>query len=331
MTMAFRPMEGASLTRSASGLKNESQQPCTVALIGAPVEEGAGVPGCGMGPSALRIAGLSRALSALGHDVTDKGNLTPDAMPGFTLPGRARNAETIAGWTRAVARTTLAAFEEGAFPLLLGGDHSLAMGSVSAAARHAATQERPLFVLWLDAHADFNTPSTSPSGNMHGMPVAFFCGWPGFEGILPDTRAMVTPQRVTLFGVRSIDADERRLVRKAGIAVHDMRDLDEFGIVPLTRSFLERVAAENGMLHVSLDVDFLDPAIAPGVGTTVRGGATYREAHLLMELLCDSDLVTSMDLVELNPFLDERGASALLLSELVASLFGQQIFDKTAR
>lgn len=300
----------------------------TVALIGAPVEEGAGQLGCGMGPAALRVAGLTQALERLGHKVIDRGNLAPDEMPGFSLPGRTRNAPLIAGWTRALERAAYDALQAGVFPLFLGGDHSLSMGTVAGAARHAAAAGRPLFVLWLDAHADFNTPQTSPSGNMHGMPVAFFCGLPGFDGILPQTRPTVRPEHVSLIGVRSIDADERKALTQARVNVHDMRAIDEFGIVPIVRSLIEEVRAADGLLHVSLDVDFLDPSVAPGVGTTVRGGATYREAHLVMELLSDSGLVGAMDLVELNPFLDVRGQSAMLLVELVASLFGQQIFEK---
>ena len=300
----------------------------TVALIGAPVEEGAGQLGCGMGPSALRVAGLRQALEKLGHKVIDQGDLTPDEMSGFSLPGRARNAPLIAGWTRALERAAFDTLQAGVFPLFLGGDHSLSMGTVAGAAHHAATIGKPLFVLWLDAHADFNTPQTSPSGNMHGMPVAFFCGLPGFDGILPETRPTVRPDRVSQIGVRSVDADERKAVTEARVNVHDMRAVDEFGIVPIVRSLIEEVSAADGLLHVSLDVDFLDPSIAPGVGTTVRGGATYREAHLVMELLSDSGLVSAMDLVELNPFLDVRGRSAMLLVELVGSLFGQQIFEK---
>lgn len=300
----------------------------TVALIGAPVEEGAGQLGCGMGPSALRVAGLRQSLERLGHTVVDKGNLEPDDMAGLTLPGRTRNAASVAGWTRTLERTARETLRAGAFPIFLGGDHSLSMGTVAGVARHAAELEKPLYVLWLDAHADFNTPQTSPSGNMHGMPVAFFCGLPGFDGILSVDRPLVRPDRVSVVGVRSIDADERKALAEAQVDVHDMRAVDEFGIVAIVRSLIETVRNAGGMLHVSLDVDFLDPSIAPGVGTTVRGGATYREAHLVMELLSDSGLVAAMDLVELNPFLDVKGQSATLLVELVASLFGQQIFEK---
>ncbi|MGN6549579.1 MAG: arginase [Pararhizobium sp.] len=303
-------------------------EPRSIALIGAPVEEGAGHLGCAMGPAALAVAGLAGALENLGHAVRRKGSVLAEPVEGLTIQGKARNGAIVAGWTRALDAAAFDALEAGHFPIFMGGDHSLSMGTVSGAARHAAAAGKPLHVLWLDAHADFNTPATSPSGNMHGMPVAFFCGAPGFDGILPAERPLVRPQDVSMLGVRSIDAEERKALAAAEVNVHDMRAIDEFGIVPLVRSIIETVGAAGGMLHVSLDVDFIDPAIAPGVGTTVPGGASYREAHLVMEFLADSGLATSMDIVELNPFLDERGRSATLLVELVSSLFGQQIFER---
>ncbi len=298
-----------------------------IVLIGSPVDEGAGHSGCMMGAAALRIAGLGPALEALGHKVRDAADIKPDDGADAGLQGKARNAAVITGWTRALERAAFDALSGSETPIFLGGDHALSLGTVSGAARHAAQAGRPLHVLWLDAHADFNTPQTSPSGNMHGMPVAFFCGLPGFGDILPASRPLVAPANVHLVGVRSIDADERRAVASAGINVYDMRAIDEIGIVPILRKIIAAVAAANGMLHVSLDVDYLDPAIAPGVGTTVPGGATYREAHLVMEMLCDSGIVTSLDIVELNPFLDERGKSAIMLTGLVASLFGQRISE----
>jgi arginase len=216
---------------------------------------------------------------------------------------------------------------DGRLPVVLGGDHSLAMGSVSGIARHAAETGRKLFVLWLDAHSDYNTPRTSPSGNMHGMPVAMLSGELGFDDVLGgDPQRRVDPACIHLFGIRSIDADERRLLQARGVDVVDMRRLDEDGFALSIRRVIERVRAADGLLHLSLDVDFLDPAIAPGVGTAVPGGATYREAHLVMELLYESGLSPSLDLVELNPFLDERGKSALLLVDLAASLFGRQVY-----
>jgi arginase len=218
---------------------------------------------------------------------------------------------------------------DGALPIFLGGDHSLAMGTVNGVARYWAERDRELFVLWLDAHSDFNTPATSPTGNMHGMPVALLCGESGLEAVLGDEpRGPIKPENLHLFGIRSVDQAERELVAKRGLQVADMRMIDEFGTAVLIRRILDRVAARDGVLHVSLDIDFLDPAIAPGVGTTVPGGASYREAHLIMEMLYDSGLVASLDVTELNPFLDVRGKSAIVLVELVASLFGRQIMDR---
>ncbi|WP_246685712.1 arginase, partial [Methylobacterium sp. WL103] len=228
-------------------------------------------------------------------------------------------------WTRALARRVEAALYAGDLPVVLGGDHSLSLGTVEGAMRHCARTGRPLFVLWLDAHADFNTPETSPSGNLHGMPLAALCGEPGLSDLFADPgRPALDPTRVHLFGLRSIDAGERALVAARNVEVTDMRHIDEFGVVAPLRRSLERVAAASGHLHVSFDIDFLDPGLAPAVGTTVPGGATFREAHLIMEMLHDSGLVGSLDVVELNPFLDERGRSARVLVELVASLFGLQ-------
>lgn len=205
------------------------------------------------------------------------------------------------------------------------------MGSVSGMARHAQDVGRPLFVLWLDAHADFNSPATSPSGNMHGMPVAFFCGEAEFAPILPKDRPLVDPKKVYQVGIRSVDAREREEIAEHGVNVFDMRAIDEMGMAHIIRQIVDEVRAANGLLHVSLDVDFMDPELAPGVGTTVPGGATFREAHLIMEVLCDSGLVSSLDVVELNPFLDDRGKSARILVELTASLFGRRILDRPTR
>jgi arginase len=245
------------------------------------------------------------------------------------MSGSLRNLASVAGWSRMLCRETYTATKSGRVPIVIGGDHSLSIGSVSGIARHCAEAGRELFVLWLDAHADFNTPATSPSGNMHGMSAAALCGEPGLDGIFGnEPHGLVDPKNLCIFGVRAIDRGERELLHARGVDVVDMRRLDEFGASALMRRFIERVRERNGVLHVSLDVDFLDPLLAPGVGTTVPGGATFREAHLIMEMLHDSALVGSLDVVELNPFLDERGKSALLLVDLVASLFGRQIVDR---
>lgn len=300
-----------------------------LSLIGVPVEEGAGTLGAAMGPRALRTAGLVAALRDLGHDVDDDGDVVPAEVHAPDLPAdKARNFARVAGWARAAHERTQAVLRRGQTPVLLGGDHSLSMGSVSAVADHCAAIGRQLFVLWLDAHADFNTPVTSPSGNMHGMSAAMLTREPGLDMVLDGPHAAVDPRNLVLFGIRSIDMAERELLRSRGIEVIDMRLIDEFGAAVLIRNVIERVSAHGGHLHVSLDLDVLDPSLAPGVGTPVAGGATYREAHLVMELLYESGLVGSLDVVELNPFLDERGRSALLLVDLVASLFGRQVWSR---
>ncbi|HUS53780.1 MAG TPA: arginase [Thermohalobaculum sp.] len=298
-----------------------------IELIGIPLEAGAGRRGCVMGPDCYRTAGLAKTLAELGHNVSDRGNISPDTLRKVEVTGNARNAATVAAWTRAIDAAGEAAGD--ATPIFMGGDHSLSVGSVNAMARRAKTQGRPLIALWLDAHSDFNTPASSPSGNIHGMPVAALTGTEGldflFDGI---ERAILPPDAFHMFGIRSVDAEERRQLRAKGLNVIDMRQIDEQGTARLMAGIIERAAKANAMLHVSLDVDFLDPTIAPAVGTTVSGGATYREAHLVMEMLADSGLVTSLDLVELNPFMDHAGASARVMVDLVASLFGRTIMDR---
>jgi arginase len=308
--------------------------PRTITILGAPIEVGASVPGAAMGPAMLRTAGIVKALRDLGHNVEDRGDLaTPPALAHATAPeGKARQFTEVAAWARLLARETYGVARSGRTPIVLGGDHSLAMGSIAGVARHAADAGRELFVLWLDAHSDFNTPLTSPSGNMHGMSLAMLCKEPGLEGVFgSEPHGVVDPGRLHLFGIRSIDAGERRLLQDRGVDVVDMRTLDEHGFAGSIRRIIDRIRARDGLLHVSLDVDFLDPAIAPGVGTSVPGGATYREAHLVMELLYESGLSSSLDLVELNPFSDERGKSALLLVDLTASLFGRQVYPGARR
>ena len=296
-----------------------------LSVIGAPIEDGAGVAGPLMGPAALRTAGLIRVLRDLGYAVEDQGDLTPPE-PADPIAGNARNLARVAAWARLLRRATHAAMTNGRIPIVIGGDHSLSIGSVSGVAQYCAEASRALFVLWLDAHADFNTPATSPSGNLHGMSAAWLCGEPGLEGMLGnEPHALVDPKHLHVFGVRAIDRGERELLRARGVNIVDMRQLDEFGASALLRGIIDEVRSRNGLLHVSLDVDFVDPQLAPGTGTTVPGGATFREAHLVMEMLHHSGVVGSLDVVELNPFLDVRGRSALLLVDLVASLFGRQI------
>lgn len=300
-------------------------------ILGAPVQDGAGRMGCEMGPSALRTAGLAAALTELGHSLTDLGTVVPQPVQVAEHNNQAlKSLPEIAAWTAAIAEAAYAASADG-MPIFLGGDHSISAGTLSGVARRAAELGRPLFVLWLDAHPDFHTLDTTSSGHLHGVPLAYASGLPGFDGYFPTLSAKVDPKRICTLGIRSVDPAERQALMQAGVTVHDMRTIDEYGLAPLLRAFLERVAAENGLLHVSLDVDFLDPSIAPAVGTTVPGGATFREAHLAMEMLHDSGLVSSLDLVELNPFLDERGRTASLMVDLTASLMGRRIMDRPTR
>ncbi len=317
---------------SSMSLQNpEPRSGRRLAILGAPVDLGASQPGAVMGPAALRTAGLVQSLRELGHEVEDQGDLAAPApvAADASLPhDKARNLAAIAAWSRLLSERSHAIARSGACPIVLGGDHSLSMGTVHGLSRHAEEAGRALSVLWLDAHADFNTPATSPSGNLHGMAAALLAGEPGLEAVFGHAaRAAVRPTNLHLFGVRSVDGGERALLRARGVNVIDMRLIDEFGVGVLIRRVIEAVAAAGGLLHVSLDVDFLDPSAAPGVGTTVPGGATVREAHLVMELLHDSGLVTSLDVVELNPFLDMRGQSALLLVDLIGSLFGRRIIE----
>ena len=305
-------------------------RPRSIALLGAPVEIGASQLGTLMGPDAMRTAGLKPLLEELGFAVEDHGNLAPPKPAGDdTPPVNAKHYREIQAYVQALSARAHMLAASRALPIFIGGDHSLSMGSVNGVARHWHAQGRELFVLWLDAHADYNTPATTITGNMHGMSAAFLCGEPGLDGLLgSEPRASITPYHLDLFGIRSIDKLEKDLAKQRKISLIDMRQIDEFGVGVLIRRVIERVKARNGVLHVSLDVDFLDPLTAPGVGTTVQGGATYREAHLIMELLHDSGLMCSLDVVELNPFLDERGRTARVMVELVGSLFGQQITDR---
>ncbi len=300
-------------------------------LIGAPVDSGQKRPGCLMGPAAYRVAGLAQAIRDLGHALEDWGDLPiPDVAPiAHPNPAIHSLAETLY-WTDALADRVDDALSDGGLPIILGGDHSLALGSVAGAAAYADRVGRPLYLIWLDAHSDFHTPMTTTSGNLHGTPLAYIAGREGFDGF-PPFPAPVRADRICMYGIRSVDPAEHAAMLDHDIAINDMRVLDERGVVAPLREFLDRVRADGGLLHVSLDVDFLDPSIAPAVGTTVPGGTTFREAHLVMELLHESGLVTSLDLVELNPFLDDRGMTARLMVDLVGSLMGKKVFDRPTR
>jgi len=294
-----------------------------VSLIGAPTDIGAADRGASMGPEALRVANLGPALQAHGIDVVDRGNLSGPPNPWQpAMDGYRHLAETVA-WNRLVHDAVHAELAGGRMPILLGGDHSLGIGSISAVARHCREQGRRLRVLWLDAHADFNTSELTPSGNVHGMPVACVCGY-GPQALIEIGGHVpaVNPRWIRQIGIRSVDAGERRFVHEVGLEVYDMRYIDELGM----RHTMEMALATmdpGTHLHVSFDVDFLDPDIAPGVGTTIPGGPTYREAQLAMEMIADSGCLGSLDVMELNPALDVRNKTARLAVDLIESLFGK--------
>ena len=298
----------------------------TCILIGAPVDSGKRRKGCLMGPDAYRTAGLGEALRDLGHKVEDQGNLTPASHGDDQQGDKIYALQESIGWTNRLIRAAENAMQRG-LPVFLGGDHSLSLGSVAGAANHAASQNRPLFVLWLDAHSDFHTPQSTASGNLHGTPLGYVTGRDGFGGF-PKVTHPVPQENICIIGLRSVDLPEREALQQTAIRCHDMREIDETGISRPLAAFLDKVAAANGFLHVSLDVDFLDPSVAPAVGTTVPGGATIREGHLVMEMLHDSGLTTSLDLVELNPALDERGRTAQVMVDLAASALGRRVFDR---
>jgi len=290
-----------------------------IELIGLPTDAGASHRGAIMGPAALRVAELGKRLGKLGYAVTDAGDLA--------VPRNLAAADEIEALSRLASEAGYAALGRGSVPIFLGGDHSVSMGSVAGVARHCRDAGKPLFVIWIDAHGDFNTPTTSETGNIHGMSLALLCGEPEFK-TEPSWYAPVDPAHVAIFGARSLDQSEREMIISRGVELVDMREIDERGVVAPLREFLELVAAEDGHLHVSFDVDVLDPSIAPGVGTVVPGGLTFREAHLIMEMLHDAQCVGSLDVVELNPFLDHAGKSAVLLVDLCASLFGNKIIAR---
>ncbi|MFN3623770.1 MAG: arginase [Hyphomicrobium sp.] len=297
-------------------------------LVGVPVEVGANVAGSRLGPSALRRIGLSRMLGRLGCDVVDRGDLAPvvvrqpDAGP---EEGGAHKASEAARWISSLSEAAYELARAGHVPVFLGGDHSLSMGTVDGIARACAERGRELFVLWLDAHPDFNTPAISPTGNFHGMALAYLCGEAGFETVLggkaPRT---IDPRNVYLFGTRSIDPDEGELLRRRGVNMIDMRMVRQRGIRAAMRPILETVAKRDGVLHLSLDADVLDPSFVPGVNVPERGGLTYAEAHVIMELLNEYDLIVSADITELNPLIDVDGRSTRAVVGLASCLFDQK-------
>ncbi len=320
---AFDP---ANLNTRYSGGMSSTPLFSTVSLIGAPTDIGAGARGASMGPEALRVAGIREAITQFDLKVKDCGNLLGPANPWLPADNGYRHLKEVVQWNQLLHEAMLGELGAGHLPVMLGGDHSLGLGSISAVAKHCKARGKKLRVLWLDAHADFNTHALTPSGNIHGMPVACLCGKGPDElvgiGGFSAAQPALHPKEIRQIGIRSVDAGEKKLVHDMGIEVFDMRYIDEMGM----RHVMELALAlmdQHTHLHVSLDVDFLDPDIAPGVGTTVRGGPTYREAQLCMEMIADTGLLASLDIVELNPAFDIRNQTAELAVDLVESLFGK--------
>ena len=295
----------------------------TVALIGAPTDIGAGHRGASMGPEALRVAGLAEALRGRGLDVVDTGNLVGPFNPWLPPTDGYRHLEQVVTWNRLVMDAVYGELQQGRLPILLGGDHCLGVGSITAVARHCRETGKKLRVIWLDAHADFNTRDVTPSGNIHGMPVSCLCGLgPQPLTHLGGTSPAMVASEIRQIGIRSVDQGEKRLIKEYGLDVYDMRYIDEIGMKRAMEEALEGID-EDTHVHVSFDVDFLDPEIAPGVGTTVPGGPNYREAQLVMEMIADTRRVASVDIVELNPAFDDHNRTGLLAVDLVESLFGK--------
>ena len=301
-----------------------------VSLIGAPTDIGAGSRGASMGPEALRVANIGPVLMSHGLDVIDRGNLNGPANPWLPPVDGYRHLDEVVAWNHAVHEAVYSELQGGRLPILLGGDHCLGIGSISAVARHCREANKKLRVLWLDAHADFNTNALTPSGNIHGMPVACLCGH-GPKALIEIGGAVpaLSPKAIRQIGIRSVDQGEKRLVHAAGLEVFDMRYIDEMGMRHAMELALATLDA-NTHLHVSFDVDFLDADIAPGVGTTVKGGPTYREAQLCMEMIADTDRLASLDVMELNPALDVRNGTAIVAVDLIESLFGKSTLMRSA-
>ena len=294
-----------------------------VSVFGVPTDIGASRRGASMGPEALRVAGLVEAIAGRGIEVRDLGDVQGPRNPTSPPIDGYRHLDEVVAWNRAVFDMSTRELQAGRMPILLGGDHCLGIGSIAAVAAHCRATGKKLRVLWLDAHADFNTREITPSGNIHGMPVACLCGL----GSQPLTTMAghvpaITPGQVRQIGIRSVDPGEKKLVQEHGLDIYDMRYIDEVGMKRAMEQALQGVD-ENTHIHVSFDVDFLDPSIAPGVGTTVPGGPNYREAQLVMEMIADSGRMGSLDIVELNPALDHRNGTAKLAVDLVESLFGK--------
>jgi arginase len=300
-----------------------------VVLIGAPTDVGAGQRGASMGPEALRVAGLARSLRRLRHEVIDLGNLSGPGNPEAPRDAGYRHLREVTLWCIAVRDAVYQALAHHQIPIVMGGDHSLAIGSIAAVARHCDEIKKPLTVLWLDAHSDFNVAESSPTGNLHGMPVSVLTGHgPAELSGLGHARPILASKQIVQVGIRSVDEIEKRLVSDSDLVVYDMRRVDELTMRVVMEQALDQALRERAHLHVSFDVDFLDPSIAPGVPSIVPGGPTYREAQLCMEMVHDCGLMSSLDIMELNPAFDDRNRTAELSVELVESLFGEQILAR---
>jgi arginase len=298
-----------------------------IAIIGAPLDLGQGRRGVDMGPSALRVASLNARLKSLGYEVEDLGNIAVEQAEAWPEGDpQAKYLAQIAAACDQLASQVEDALARGAMPLVLGGDHSVAIGTVSGISRHFRERNQQVGLIWLDAHADMNTPETSPSGNIHGMPLACLVGMGPAELVdLMGYRPKIAAQNTVIVGLREVDMTERPQVRQSGVRVFTMRDIDERGLRAVMEEAIRAASDGTAGFHCSLDMDFVDPKDAPGVGTAVRGGATYREAHLAMEMICDSRRMTSMEVVEVNPVLDEANRTADLAVELIMSGLGKRI------
>jgi len=307
--------------------KRTSQMPEKIRIIGVPMDLGASRRGVDMGPSALRVAGLQSRLKQLGRQVEDVGNVAvPQAEEQPYGEKKARYLDEITQTCKGLAEMVRKTLDEDMLPLVLGGDHSIAVGTVAGAAAHFNKIGKRVGVIWLDAHGDMNTPESSPSGNIHGMPLASIMGYGPPELIdLAGIKPMVEPRNVVLVGIRELDSKERRFAKESGVHVFTMRDIDERGMRQVIAEALRFAGDDTAGISVSLDMDFVDPSDAPGVGTPVRGGATYREAHLALEMIADSRSMVSFELVEINPVIDLHNTTALLGVELVLSGLGKKI------
>ncbi len=301
----------------------KASMPVTASLIGAPTDVGAGDRGASMGPEALRVAGIYSALTQRGLKVIDHGNISGPANRGGSAVDGYRNLAEVTAWCSEIHNIVYRELNEGRLPILLGGDHSLSIGSIAAIARYCHLKTKKLRILWLDAHADFNTRELSPSGSLHGMPVAVLCGFGPPELLnIGHSIPAIKPGWVRQIGIRSVDPGERAFVHEQGLDVFDMRSIDEMGMRKVMEIALKDLDSDTH-LHVSFDVDGLDPEIAPAVATTVSGGLSYREAQLFMEMIADTNSVASVDIMELNPALDVRNKTAILAVDLLESLFGK--------